>query len=100
MSADGIALFYLARGADPDYLASIRRFVEAYRSHPAGVAHELVVIFKGFASERALDGARAAMSERVLSGSAHGRRDVRPRRLCRRDLARELRARRVSEHRQ
>jgi hypothetical protein len=62
MSADGIALFYLARGADADYLASIRRFVEAYRSKPAGVAHELVVIFKGYASERARDGARAAMS--------------------------------------
>ena len=63
MSADGIALFYLARGADADYPASIRRFVKAYRSLPAGVDHELVVIFKGFASERALDGARAAMSE-------------------------------------
>jgi hypothetical protein len=63
MSADGIALFYLARGADADCLASIRRFVKAYRSESAGVDHELVVIFKGFASERALDGARAAMSE-------------------------------------
>jgi hypothetical protein len=62
MSADGIALFYLARGADADHLASIRRFVKAYRSQPAGVAHELVVIFKGFASKGALDGARAAMS--------------------------------------
>jgi hypothetical protein len=60
---DGIVLFYLARGADADYLASIQRFVKAYRSQPAGVDHEFVVVFKGFASERALDGARAAMSE-------------------------------------
>jgi hypothetical protein len=63
MSADGIVLFYLARGADADYLASIRRFLKAYRSQPAGVDHEFVVIFKGFASGRALDEARAAMSE-------------------------------------
>jgi hypothetical protein len=62
MPADAIALFYLARGADADHLASIRRFVKAYRSLPAGVAHELVVIFKGFASKGALDWARAAMS--------------------------------------
>jgi hypothetical protein len=62
MPADAIALFYLARGADADHLASIRRFVQAYRSQPAGVAHELVVVFKGFASERALDEARTAMA--------------------------------------
>ena len=62
MPADVIALFYLARGADADHLASIRRFIKAYRSQPAGVAHELVVIFKGFASEDALDEARAAMA--------------------------------------
>jgi hypothetical protein len=62
MPADAIALFYLARGADADHLASIRRFVQAYWSQPAGVAHELVVVFKGFASERALDEARTAMA--------------------------------------
>jgi hypothetical protein len=62
MPADAIALFYLARGADADHLASIQRFVQAYRSQPAGVAHKLVVIFKGFASGRALDEARTAMA--------------------------------------
>ena len=62
MPADGIALFYLARGADADHLASIRRFLQAYLSRPAGVDHELVVIFKGFASGGALDEARAAMA--------------------------------------
>ncbi len=62
MPADVIALFYLARGADADHLASIRRFIQAYRSRPAGVDHELVVIFKGFASEGALDEARAEMA--------------------------------------
>ena len=34
MSGDGIALFYLARGADADHLASIRRFVRSL-SEPA-----------------------------------------------------------------
>jgi hypothetical protein len=62
MPADAIALFYLARGVDADHLASIRRFAQAYRSQPAGVAHELVVVFKGFASERALDEARTVMA--------------------------------------
>ena len=62
MSTDGIALFYLARGADTDHLDSIRRFVKAYRRWPAGVAHELVVIFKGFSSKAVLDEAKAAMT--------------------------------------
>ena len=62
MPSDGIALFYLARGADADHLASIRRFIQAYRSLPAGVDHELIVIFKGFASELALDEAKSVMA--------------------------------------
>jgi hypothetical protein len=62
MQADGIALFYLARGADADHLASMRRFVRAYLSMSAGVAHELIVIFKGFASEYALHEARSVMA--------------------------------------
>lgn len=62
MSADGIALFYLARGADADFLGSIRRFIRGYRSRPAGVGHELVVIFKGFASRDALDEARSSLA--------------------------------------
>jgi hypothetical protein len=62
MAADVTALFYLARGADVDHLASIRRFIQAYRSRPAGVEHQLVVIFKGFTSGGALGEARAAMA--------------------------------------
>jgi hypothetical protein len=62
MPSDGIALFYLARGADADHLPSIRRFIQAYRSLPAGVDHELIVIFKGFASELALDEAKSVMA--------------------------------------
>ena len=62
MSTDRIALFYLARGADADHLASISRFVNAYRNRPAGVGHELVIILKGFASKAALAEAKAAMA--------------------------------------
>ena len=58
---NGIALFYLARGADADHLESIRRFVQGYRNRQTGVDHQLVVIFKGFDSERALAAARTAM---------------------------------------
>src|SRR5262245_9674024 len=41
----GIAVVHLVRaGNDP---ALLERFVRSYREHPAGVAHELVVLLKG-----------------------------------------------------
>lgn len=80
MSGDQIALFYLARGADADHLESIQRFVRSYRNRAAGVDHELVVIFKGFASERALAAAGSAM-DGIAFQEGHGRRRFRPRRL-------------------
>jgi hypothetical protein len=49
------ALVYLARGADDDSIKHFTRFVEAYRSCPAGLAHDLTVVFKGFTSERSLE---------------------------------------------
>lgn len=41
-----LALFYLARKAEG--LDSFRRFIESYRTHPAGCPHQLVIIYKGF----------------------------------------------------
>jgi hypothetical protein len=35
-----------ANGTEP-----FRAFIDSYRAHPAGVSHELVLLFKGFASE-------------------------------------------------
>jgi len=52
-----------ANGLDP-----FRRFLDSYRSHAAGVAHELVLVLKGFASEE------AAEPYRTLAGDVSSRR--------------------------
>lgn len=41
-----LGVVYLARAAEPT--DSIQRFADSYRRHPAGIAHTLIVIFKGF----------------------------------------------------
>ena len=46
-----IAVLYLARGADPDWLRSVQRFVASYKRHAAGSEHRLYVIYKGFGSK-------------------------------------------------
>lgn len=60
-----LTLFYLARQAEG--VAAFRRFADSYKALPAGCPHTLVVIFKGFAGESDLAGARA-----VFAGVAHG----------------------------
>lgn len=40
------AVVYLARNADG--IAALRRFAESYRAHSSGLAHDLVVLYKGF----------------------------------------------------
>ena len=42
-----VALCYLVRHAEG--VEPINRFVQAYREHPAGIDHDLVILFKGFA---------------------------------------------------
>lgn len=54
------AVVYLARGADGDCHEQFDRFVRAYTTYPAGLAHELIVLFKGFPSESSLDEGRKA----------------------------------------
>ena len=54
-----IAVCYLARGAEPTARASFGRFLAAYAAHPAGVDHDLHVLYKGFAQDAALREARA-----------------------------------------
>jgi hypothetical protein len=61
-SPDRLAVFYLARGAEPFHLGSVRRFVQAYRACPGGIEHDLFVIFKGFSSAQTLGEARAELS--------------------------------------
>jgi hypothetical protein len=60
--ASRIALFYLARGADEGFLEMANRFAGSYRRFPPGVAHRLVLILKGFASEKAMNSVRHAFA--------------------------------------
>jgi len=41
-----VAAVFLARRAEGE--APLRSFVESYRRHPAGIEHDLVVVYKGF----------------------------------------------------
>ena len=50
-------VFYLYRFAEGE--AGVRRFLDSYRTHPAGLDHDLHVILKGFPNQDALAAARA-----------------------------------------
>ena len=52
------ALVYLARGTDDHFREQFEQFARAYRAYPAGLGHDLVVVFKGFSSEAKLDEGR------------------------------------------
>jgi len=57
-----IAVAYLARGAHPDWLSALERFLDSYRRNQPGCEHTLYVIFKGFANNRDLERARDIFS--------------------------------------
>lgn len=54
------AVLYLARKAEG--LAAFEAFVHSYLAHPAGLEHDLVVIYKGFAGGADLAAARAVFA--------------------------------------
>lgn len=56
MSNPSVGVVYLARHADG--IAAFERFADSYRRHPAGIAHDLIVIYKGFAQQSDLKSAR------------------------------------------
>ena len=58
MSTNEIGVVYLARHADG--IAAFRRFARSYAHLPAGVAHDLIVIYKGFKRAKDAEAARAA----------------------------------------
>ena len=64
----GLAVVYLARGADADWFASFHRFLASYQKFPAGREHNFYVLYKGFRSEADLDRAR----ELFLTVNARG----------------------------
>ena len=60
------AVIYLARAADG--LAAFRRFADSYRRYEAGVEHDLVVLYKGFAGPSELSNARMAFQGLAYQG--------------------------------
>ncbi len=58
MSEASAGAIYLARHADG--IAACQRFARSYARHPAGMPHDLVVIYKGFEQPADLMAARAA----------------------------------------
>lgn len=62
----GIAVVHLVRQSNG--LEPFERFLASYRAHPAGVDHELVLLFKGFGRRR-----DTAAYDRLLAGLPHRR---------------------------
>lgn len=52
-----VGVIYLCRFAEGD--EPVRRFLQTYRDHAAGVEHDFHVVFKGFPDRATLDAARA-----------------------------------------
>lgn len=57
MKISDIGVVYLYRSAEGE--APVRKFLESYKEHSAGLPHQLHVILKGFQSKRSLASARA-----------------------------------------
>ena len=54
-----IGVVHLVRAANG--LAPLRAFLDSYRQHEAGVAHELLLVLKGFPHRRLPDDYRTAL---------------------------------------
>ena len=68
-----IGVVHLIRRANG--IGSFQRFLESYRAHPAGLEHDLVLIFKGFASRkdvREYDPLLTALSHRRIDVTDYG----------------------------
>lgn len=65
---DDVGVVHLVRRANG--LAPFERFLASYRRHPAGVRHELLVVFKGFAAGELAD------YDRLLADLPHRRLSV------------------------
>ena len=65
-----VCVAHLVRRGNP--LSALEQFLASYRQHPAGAAHDLLIIFKGFAGPATL-----APCEKLLEGQRHRRMFVR-----------------------
>ncbi len=45
---ESVAVCFLARGKHPNYEQAVIRFISSYLKHPAGLKHNLYVLYKGF----------------------------------------------------
>lgn len=57
MQEVSVAVVYLARGADSDWMNACVRFIDSYRRYASGVIHTFYVIFKGYSSKDDLNSA-------------------------------------------
>lgn len=56
---------YLCRFAEGE--EPVRRFLDSYQRYPAGIGHELHVVFKGYPNREAADALRALFGTRLVS---------------------------------
>ena len=56
-----VGVIYLYRFAEGEH--PVLRFLESYRRHPAGIDHDLYVVFKGFPDQASLAAGRALFAE-------------------------------------
>lgn len=57
-----IAVAYLARGADKEWLNSFEKFLASYKFNRSGAEHSFYIIFKGFTSDSDLEKAKTLFS--------------------------------------
>jgi hypothetical protein len=46
-----VGVVYLCRGVDPNWQGRLKRFIASYLAHPAGVEHQLYIIWKEFSPD-------------------------------------------------
>jgi len=63
---NSIAVVYIARGAAHQWKPPIESFIDSYLKFPAGLAHNLYIVFKGFSNDRELSEA-----DKLFSKVAH-----------------------------
>ena len=56
-----VGVIYLYRFAEGEH--PVLHFLESYRRHPAGIDHDLYVVFKGFPDQASLAAGRALFAE-------------------------------------
>jgi hypothetical protein len=64
-----VGVVYLYRFAEGE--GPVRRFLESYSNHPAGLEHDLNIVFKGFPDQGSLARARALFSNTPINSIEH-----------------------------